>query len=83
MLEKIKTVAKYIVLPLTLLFGLIFYLFQQISSLKSEVKRKEAEKALGDALGKLEDGKKNADLKETEFDNDYSDYKRARDDSES
>lgn len=77
--EKIKVVVKYILLPVTLLFGFIFYLLQRVSNLKSEVSRKESEAKLADTLNKVERAKETADEKEQEFNNDYSDYQRVRD----
>lgn len=77
--EKIKVVVKYVLLPVTLLFGFIFYLLQRVSNLKSEVSRKESEAKLADTLNKVERAKETADEKEQEFNNDYSDYQRVRD----
>jgi hypothetical protein len=78
MLEKVKGALKYIVLPLTVLFGFIYYLLTQISSLKSQLARSKTEKELIQTLGALEEAKANADNAEEKFRDDLGDYERAR-----
>ncbi len=67
MLDKIKKVLTYIVLPLTVLFAFISYLMSQIGSLKSQVKQKEAEKTIAVTLTKLEEKGKEADRDEANY----------------
>lgn len=78
MLENLKSIVKYVLLPLTLLFGFIYYLLQRINTLQSQVARAKSEKVLADTLGKLEEAKKDADEKEDQFHRDYDDLGRLR-----
>lgn len=77
-MTKIKQAFYYIFLPLILLFGFIYQLLSTNKQLKESLKRKQAEKELGETLAKLEEASEDADTKETEFDSAYADYQRAK-----
>jgi len=82
-IQKAKDAVKWIVLPLTLLFGLIWYLLTQISGLKSQLRQAKSEAEVKETLTKLEEAKENADELESDFGRKYDDYKRSFDDDRS
>lgn len=77
-MENVKNVLKWIVFPFALLLGGIFYLLSQVGTLKDVIAKKDAEKALGKALDKLEEAKANADSKEADFNRQRDAYRDAR-----
>lgn len=67
MLEKVKQVLKYIVLPLTALFGFIYYLLQDRKKLQNELSAQKANSELGNALSRLDEAKKGAEESEKSY----------------
>jgi biopolymer transport protein ExbB/TolQ len=72
MIDKIKKILAFIVAPITLGLGVIFYLIRANQRLKAERDRSEAEKQLANELTKVEESKNEANQAE-------NDYKSVRD----
>lgn len=79
MIEKLKAIFKYVLLPLTLLGAGIFYLFQRINSLTSALAQAQAEKKLAKTLTEIEDAKNEADQKEIDYRAVVDEFRKQRD----
>lgn len=74
--EMLGTVFKYILLPFFMVAGVIFYLWQRVNTLKSEVAEANAEKELGKRLNKIEEAKEVADDKEANYHRIADEYRK-------
>lgn len=67
MIQKIKDTVIWVVGPLLAVFGFIYYLLTDRDRLKAELGRKDATQIIGDALGRKEDARIEAEMAEKNY----------------
>lgn len=70
----LKNIVKYVVLPFTILLGIIFYLYEALRSAKIKYSQSQAENELAKTVEKFEEKKKDAEDKEAAYHEHYADY---------
>lgn len=67
MMEQVKKVVGWIIIPFGLLLSALFYLFQKNRTLSDEVAKQAADRAFDKVKDKLSEVSKDADQKEADF----------------
>lgn len=68
MLEKLKQYGLYVIAPILVVLGYIYYLLGKLSSLQSQVGQAKAEKQIVNILEKKEEAELNANTAEADYD---------------
>lgn len=74
MMDNIKKWVQYVLLPLTIVFGIFLYLWEQLRVARGQLGMAKAEQELEKAEEHFNEVKKDADAKTDAFNKHYDDY---------